>query len=120
MISFRRFALRRGSRLLLSDIDLVIQSGWRLGVVGRNGCGKTLKKPLAQRWHQCACGVGPVQRDLYAAFLAAYLDPAESIPSCARYVIPREGAGVGGEARLRDKARPRRRLWFRRTAGWRQ
>src|SRR5712691_11110624 len=42
-----------------------------------HGCGTTLKKPLAQRWHQCACGVGPVQRDLYAAFLAAYLDPAD-------------------------------------------
>jgi hypothetical protein len=62
-----------------------------------HGCGKTLKKPLSQRWHHCACGVGPVQRDLYAAFLAAYLDPAESIPSCAQYVIPWEGA----EARLR-------------------
>ncbi|HEY8681861.1 MAG TPA: ATP-binding cassette domain-containing protein, partial [Rhodanobacter sp.] len=41
MIAFRHFALRRGSRLLLSDIDLVIQSGWRLGVIGRNGCGKS-------------------------------------------------------------------------------
>ncbi len=41
MISFRHFALRRGSRLLLSDVDLVIQSGWRLGVIGRNGCGKS-------------------------------------------------------------------------------
>ncbi|HEX7813857.1 ABC-F family ATP-binding cassette domain-containing protein, partial [Dyella sp.] len=41
MIAFRHFALRRGSRLLLSNIDLVIQSGWRLGVVGRNGCGKS-------------------------------------------------------------------------------
>ncbi|SFS14656.1 ATP-binding cassette, subfamily F, member 3 [Dyella sp. OK004] len=41
MIVFRHFALRRGSRLLLSDIDLVIQSGWRLGVIGRNGCGKS-------------------------------------------------------------------------------
>jgi ATP-binding cassette subfamily F protein 3 len=41
MISFRHFALRRGTRLLLSDIDLVIQSGWRLGVIGRNGCGKS-------------------------------------------------------------------------------
>src|ERR1700744_1726096 len=41
MIAFRHFALRRGSRLLLSDIDLVIQSGWRLGVVRRNGCGKS-------------------------------------------------------------------------------
>ena len=41
MISFRHFALRRGSRLLLSDIDLVIQSGWRLGEIGRHGCGKS-------------------------------------------------------------------------------
>jgi hypothetical protein len=62
-----------------------------------HGCGKTLKKPLSQRWHQCPCGVGPVQRDLYSAFLAAYLDPADPIPSCAQYVIPWEGA----EARLR-------------------
>src|SRR2546421_9313388 len=42
-------------------------------------------------------GQYPVQRDLYSAFLAAYLDPANPIPSCARYVIPWEGA----EARLR-------------------
>ena len=41
MIAFRHFALRRGSRLLLSDVDLMIQSGWRLGVIGRNGCGKS-------------------------------------------------------------------------------
>ncbi|MEO8748210.1 MAG: ATP-binding cassette domain-containing protein [Rhodanobacter sp.] len=41
MIAFRHFALRRGSRLLFADIDLVIQRGWRLGVVGRNGCGKS-------------------------------------------------------------------------------
>src|SRR5258707_2573475 len=63
-----------------------------------HGCGKTVKKPLWQRWHHCACGIGPVHRDLYSAFLAAYLDPAvDSIPSCARYVVPWEGA----EARLR-------------------
>jgi len=63
-----------------------------------HGCGQIVNKPLRQRWHQCACGIGPVQRDLYAAFLAAYLDPAaDPIPSCARYVVPWEGA----EARLR-------------------
>ncbi|MGZ3646616.1 MAG: AAA family ATPase [Ktedonobacteraceae bacterium] len=63
-----------------------------------HGCGKTLKKPLWQRFHQCPCGIGPVQRDLYSAFLAAFLDPATHlIPSCAQYVIPWEGA----EARLR-------------------
>jgi ATP-binding cassette, subfamily F, member 3 len=41
MISFRNFALRRGERLLLSDVDLALHSGWRVGVVGRNGAGKT-------------------------------------------------------------------------------
>ncbi len=61
-----------------------------------HGCGAFVKKPLWQRWHQCPCGVGPVQRDLYSAFLAAYLDPADLTPSCAQYVIPWEGA----EARL--------------------
>jgi hypothetical protein len=56
-----------------------------------------VKKPLAQRWHQCACGVGPVQRDLYSAFLASTLDQDHLIPSCARAVIPWEAS----EARLR-------------------
>jgi len=49
-----------------------------------HGCEQWSKKPLSQRWHQCACGIGPVQRDLYSAFLAAYLDPADPIPSCAK------------------------------------
>jgi hypothetical protein len=62
-----------------------------------HGCDTFVKKPLSQRWHQCACGVGPVQRDLYSAFLAAFLDPAaDFIPSCAQYVVPWAGA----EARL--------------------
>jgi hypothetical protein len=63
-----------------------------------HGCGVCRKKPLSQRFHQCPCGIGPIQRDLYSAFLAAYLDPAaDLVPSCAQYVVPWEGA----EARLR-------------------
>jgi hypothetical protein len=62
-----------------------------------HGCGQHVKKPLSQRWHQCACGIGPVQRDLYSAFLAAYLDADTLIPSCAQYVVPWEAS----EARLR-------------------
>jgi hypothetical protein len=61
-----------------------------------HGCGKTRKKPLSLRFHQCPCGIGPVQRDLYSAFLTAYLNPRHPQPSCAQYVIPWEGA----EARL--------------------
>ena len=41
MISFRGFALRRGERLLLSDVDLALHAGQRVGVVGRNGSGKS-------------------------------------------------------------------------------
>ena len=41
MISFRNFALRRGERLLLSGVDLTLHAGWRVGVVGRNGTGKS-------------------------------------------------------------------------------
>jgi len=41
MITFTRFALRRGQHLLLSDVDLSLTSGCRFGVVGRNGCGKS-------------------------------------------------------------------------------
>jgi transposase len=52
-----------------------------------HGCGNYEKKPLSQRWHHCVCGVGPVQRDLYSAFLAAYMNPAKStIPSIAQHV----------------------------------
>src|SRR5688572_5482198 len=41
MIAFRNFALRRGERLLLSQVDLSLHAGWRVGVIGRNGCGKS-------------------------------------------------------------------------------
>lgn len=36
-----------------------------------HGCKTYTKKPLSLRWHQCSCGIGPVQRDLYSACLAA-------------------------------------------------
>src|SRR5260221_2319569 len=62
-----------------------------------HGCKTHAKKSLAQRWHQCACGIGPIQRDLYSAFLAAYLEPPDYLPSSARYHVYWEGA----ELRLR-------------------
>ena len=41
MIAFRKLALRRGSRLLFSDLDCAIHTGWKVAVTGRNGCGKS-------------------------------------------------------------------------------
>ena len=49
-----------------------------------HGCQSYVKKPLSQRWHHCACGIGPVQRDLYSAWLAAHLHPPNTIPSIAQ------------------------------------
>ncbi len=38
-----------------------------------HGCGVIAKKSLSQRSHACPCGIGPVQRDLYSAFLARHV-----------------------------------------------
>jgi hypothetical protein len=48
-----------------------------------HGCQTYVKKPLSERWHSCPCGIGPVQRDLYSAWLAAHLHPSDTIPSIA-------------------------------------
>jgi hypothetical protein len=49
-----------------------------------HGCGTYIKKPLSQRWHECPCGIGPVQRDLYSAFLGCHLDLRTLVPSIAQ------------------------------------
>jgi transposase len=49
-----------------------------------HGCRRSVKKPLSQRWHQCECGIGPVQRDLYSAFLASHLNSTTFAPSIAQ------------------------------------
>src|SRR5262249_32254478 len=48
---------------------------------------------VSQRWRKSPCGIGPTQRDLYSAFLTAYLDPADPSPSRAkpRYIACWEG-----------------------------
>ncbi|HET8883530.1 MAG TPA: ATP-binding cassette domain-containing protein, partial [Solimonas sp.] len=41
MISLQSLTLRRGARTLLEDVTLTIHPGWRVGVIGRNGTGKS-------------------------------------------------------------------------------
>jgi hypothetical protein len=60
-----------------------------------HGCRTYAKKPLAQRFHVCACGIGHIQRDLYSALLAAYLEPQTLVPSIAH------DQWEGAELRLR-------------------
>jgi transposase len=72
---------------------IVAKTGGTLSEVGTyhtklsqycHGCQTYTKKPLSQRWHSCPCGIGPVQRDLYSAFLLAFLKPADTTPSIAQ------------------------------------
>ncbi len=65
-----------------------------------HGCRTYAKKALSERFHLCPCGIGPVQRDLYSAFLAAYLDPPDFLPSSARYLWYWEGADLRLRAAL--------------------
>lgn len=41
MLRFDSVALRRGSKLLFSEATVQLHAGWRVGVTGRNGAGKT-------------------------------------------------------------------------------
>jgi len=41
MLRFDHLNLRRGSRLLLNDASFLIHPGWRVGLTGRNGTGKS-------------------------------------------------------------------------------
>ena len=41
MIQLRTMTLARGSRPLLEDVDLQVHDGWRVGVIGANGSGKS-------------------------------------------------------------------------------
>ena len=41
MLSFTSATLRRGPRKLLDELNFTVYPGWRVGVVGRNGTGKS-------------------------------------------------------------------------------
>jgi ATP-binding cassette subfamily F protein 3 len=41
MITASRLTLRRGARVLLEDTSFTLHAGWRVGIVGRNGTGKS-------------------------------------------------------------------------------
>ncbi len=41
MLSFQQLACRRDGHVLFDDVNLVIHTGQKVGVVGKNGCGKS-------------------------------------------------------------------------------
>ncbi|MCZ8075246.1 MAG: ATP-binding cassette domain-containing protein, partial [Paucibacter sp.] len=41
MITLRNITLRRGTKVVLDDASVVLQPGEKVGLVGRNGAGKS-------------------------------------------------------------------------------
>ena len=41
MISLNNISLMRGNQLLIADSSLTLSGGQRIGIIGRNGAGKT-------------------------------------------------------------------------------
>jgi len=63
MIQLRQMTLARGSQPLLEDVDLQVHDGWRLGLVGANGSGKSsllamLRGELQPELGECEVPVG--------------------------------------------------------------
>lgn len=60
-------------------------------------CGSVQAKSLSQRVHNCSCGLGPVQRDIYSAVLATMtmFDPLGSIWRLDADQADRVWSGVG-------------------------
>lgn len=62
-------------------------------------CGARAKKPLAQRWHHCSCGV-QAQRDLYSAYLACFVENNTLIASQAQ--VAWKGMDIALSAAMSD------------------
>lgn len=41
MLNFKQLTLRRGKRILFEDVNLMIHPGWKTGITGSNGTGKS-------------------------------------------------------------------------------
>jgi ABC transport system ATP-binding/permease protein len=81
IISASDVTVRYNQHAVLDDITLGIQEGDRIGLVGRNGCGKTtFLKILAGLQHPDSGEISR-QRDLVASYLPQdfMLDPAKSV-----------------------------------------
>jgi len=100
VIALRDFALRRGGRLLLSGVDAVLHDGWKIGVAGRNGSGKSSLFAAILGEVEADAGALDVPTGLRVASVA---QEAPALPVAAiDYVL---GGDVDLAAALVDEAR---------------
>ena len=75
LIQFRQLTLTRGVRRLIEDASLQIHAGWRVGVVGANGSGKSSLFALLRGEIQSETGSCDVPRDWRIASVAQETPP---------------------------------------------
>ncbi len=93
MLSFNQLTLRRGARVLIQDATLQIHAGQRVGLVGRNGTGKTSLFALMQ--YELAPDLGGFSRPRdWAVATVAQETPALPVPAL-EFVLD-------GDAELRE------------------
>jgi len=107
VIQFRNFTLARGARRLIEDLTLQIHAGWRVGLVGANGSGKSslfavLRGELHGDGGECALPaawrIGWVAQETPALSSPAIdyvLDGDTELRAVERELAAAEGAGDG-------------------------
>ncbi len=92
MIQFRKLSLARGARILFSDASLQIHPGWRVGLTGANGSGKSsLFALLRGELHQDQGDL-----EIPPAWVVAHV--AQETPALARSALD---YALDGDAELR-------------------
>ncbi|HLS82521.1 MAG TPA: ATP-binding cassette domain-containing protein [Steroidobacter sp.] len=77
MLTFSSLALRRGTRLLISDASFTIHRGEKVGLVGANGCGKSSLLALIMGELQPDAGSFDMPSQLVVAHVAQELEASE-------------------------------------------
>lgn len=93
MLNFSKLSLRRGSRVLLEDVSLIINRGYRVGVTGANGVGKSSLFALIRNQLHADSGEFSMPPNRVIAHVAQETPAAEQ--SAIDYVID-------GDAQLRE------------------
>jgi len=93
MISLQSLTLRRGPRALLEDVSLTIHAGWHVGVVGRNGTGKS------SLFTAILGGLAPDKGDLQVPRNLAIASVAQDTPALPDLAIE---YALDGDAELRE------------------
>ena len=75
MIQLRHLTLARGARRLIEDADLQLHAGWRVGLVGANGSGKSSLFALLQGELHAEAGDCSVPRDWRIATVSQETPP---------------------------------------------